>query len=109
MVAAGTAGDFRMELPYLQSDNSVLNQLQTKWRSVLNPVIANELTNGFPIENVSLANGVTVINHLLGRKMMGWFITDINGAATVYRSKALNDKTLTLTSNASVVVNLWVF
>lgn len=98
-----------MELPYLQSDTPVLNQLQVKWRPILNPVIANELVNGFPITNIVLINGVTVINHLLGRKMQGWILTDVNGAATIYRSKPLNDKTLTLTSNALVTVNLWVF
>ena len=79
-----------------------------QWAAQLNPVLADPF---FPsiISNVSLINGTTVINHKLGRMMQGWFITDINGAATIYRSKPLNNLTLTLTSNAAVTVSIGVF
>lgn len=56
-----------------------------------------------------MINGVTTINHKLGQVQQGWFIIDINGAATVYRSQPFNDKTLVLTSNAAVTVNIGVF
>ena len=48
-------------------------------------------------------------NHGLQQTMQGWMITDINAAATVYRSQPLNDKTLTLTSSAACTVDLVVF
>ena len=64
---------------------------------------------GVYLEGVNLINGVTQIDSKLGRMMQGWMITDINGAATIYRSQPLNSKTLTLTSNAAVTVNLYVF
>lgn len=79
------------------------------WASTLNPIIASPLSSSSLLLKVPLNSGITVINHQLGRKMLGWWIVDINGAATIYRSQPLNDKTLTLTSNAAVTVNLGVF
>lgn len=84
-------------------------QMLTKWSSTLNPLIKNPLNNVTILNNVSLINGVTVINHLLGQMQQGWFLVDIDGAATIYRSAPLNDLTLTLTSDASVVVSIGVF
>jgi hypothetical protein len=56
-----------------------------------------------------LINGTTIINHGLGKMQQGWFIVDINGAATIYRSQPLNDKTLILNSSAAVIVSIGVF
>jgi hypothetical protein len=83
--------------------------LQTQWRSILNPVLSNPATNASILESVKLASGTNVINHKLGRQQQGWFITDINGSANIYRSAAFNDLTLTLTSDAAVTVNIMVF
>lgn len=82
---------------------------QTQWASQLNPLIKNQLTQGILLTNISLINGVSVINHLLGRMQVGWLITDLNAAAIIYRSQPLNDKTLTLTSDAACVANIWMF
>ena len=98
-----------MSLPIFQTTSKDISMLQTTWSSKLNPVINNELVNGQLLKAIVLINGATVINHLLSRQMQGWVVTDVNGAATIYRSAAFNDKTLTLTSNAVVTVNLWVF
>lgn len=102
-----------MQLPWFSTNTGNLGQtinlLQTQWRSILNPLLGNLLNNVSNLENISLINGVTVINHKLGQIQQGWFITDINGAAQIYRSATFNDKTLTLTSSAAVVVNIGVF
>lgn len=82
---------------------------QTKWASEINPVLAQPLNSAGYLKGIELISGVTTINHLLGRTMQGWIISDINGAAAIYRSKPFNDLTLTLTSNAPVTVNLVVF
>jgi hypothetical protein len=79
------------------------------WAQVLNPVITNLLNGIQVLQNVALINGATVVNHRLGKQMQGWFIVDMDSAAIVYRSAPLNDKTITLTSNAAVNVNLAVF
>lgn len=86
-----------------------LDAMQNRWSSILTPVLNNPLVNGSFLKSIVLINGVTTLNHLLGRQMQGWFITDQNAAASIYRSAPLNGLTLTLTSNAAVTVNLYVF
>ncbi len=97
-----------VSLPIFQTPDRTLSLLQTSWKAALTPVIQNEINQGLLIQ-ATLINGVTVINHLLSRKQIGWYVTDIDTAATIYRSAALNDSTLTLTSNAACTVSLWVF
>jgi hypothetical protein len=77
--------------------------------STLNPIISSPLSSAVILKDIVLINGSTTINHGLNRLMQGWFLVDINGAATIYRSALMNDLTLTLTSNAAVTVNIGVF
>jgi len=86
-----------------------LDLMQTQWASQLNPLLDNPSNSINILTDVVLKSGVTVVNHKLGRKMQGWFITDIQGIASIYRSSAFNETTLTLTSSAGVTVNLGVF
>lgn len=83
--------------------------MQTTWATQLNPVIANAILNGLQLSSITLVTGDNIVNHLLARKQLGWFATDINAAATLYRSAPFNDKTLTLNASAGCVVNLWVY
>lgn len=83
--------------------------LQKQWGSQLNPLLANILMGGELLKNISLINGATTFNHYLGKQMTGWILTDQDSAASIYRSAPLNSQTLTLTSDASVVVSMWVF
>lgn len=79
------------------------------WAATLNPVLAAPQNNSNIIKGVLLVDGVNIINHGLGRTLTGWIVTDQDGPAQLYRSAPLNNTTLTLTSSASVVVNLEVF
>ena len=83
--------------------------MQNKWSSQLNPVLANPLTNPTILKNIALVSGANVINHKLGQMQQGWFVTDINASATVYRSAPFNDLTLTLTASAPCTISLGVF
>lgn len=82
---------------------------QTAWAQQLDPIIRNQLLQGILIQNISLKTGVNVINHKLGRKQIGYIITDIDSAAIIYRSQPLNALTLTLTSDADATISLWMF
>lgn len=89
-----------------------LSQTQNTWATQLDPIIINPLVKGQLLTEVSLISGANVVNHKLGRKLQGWFIVGINGAAQIYDTQASNQMpqlTLNLTSNAAVLVNLWVF
>lgn len=98
-----------MSLPKFQTDNKQLSLLQSQWATEIDPVITNPSNQAILLKNINLNNGVTVVNHKLGRLPQGWRIVDITGAATIYRSAAFNNLTLTLTSNAAVTIALEVF
>ena len=85
---------------------------QTTWSTQLNPVISNEIVNGLLLQSVALNAGMNVINHTLGRKLVGWFPTRIRASATFYDQQDSNQTpalTLNLVSSAAVVADLWVY
>ena len=86
-----------------------LDQLETKWAAEINPILANPVNNVSILPGVSLKLGTNVINHLLGKVQQGWFLTDIQGPAVIYRSIPFNNLTLTLVSSAAVNVSIGVF
>lgn len=96
-------------LPIFFTNNKDLQLLQNSWAKQLNPVLGLSQLDGVMLENISLSIGANTINHLLSRQMIGWYLTDQNAPASIYRSQALNSKTLTLTSDAAVTVNIWAF
>lgn len=101
-----------MRLPIFNSNIRELSQLQTNWASLINPVLSAPILQGLMLKNVALTTGDTSINHLLGRTLQGWVITRKRAAASIYDkqdSNGMADKTLVLTSDADVTVDLWVF
>lgn len=101
-----------MQLPYFQSDISILNQLQTKWISILNPLLAIPSTQSVILNNVMLLSGSNTINHTLGRKLVGWKVIRQRAAAALHDNQDNNQMpalTLVLVSSAPVTVDLEVF
>ncbi len=98
-----------MQLPQFQSDVTPFQMMQSKWASILNPVLSNPATNPSILKNITLRVGSNVINHKLQREQQGWMIADINGAAQIYRSQPFNEITLTLVSDAIVTITLLVY
>jgi hypothetical protein len=96
-------------LPLFKSEDQAVQLMQAKWKSELDPILSLPFLSGLLIKDVDLINGVTVVNHRLGRKLQGWFIVDVDAGVDIYRSAPLNDRTLTLTSGADCTVSLWVF
>lgn len=89
-----------------------LDMMQNKWKSILDPLISNPITQGHLIDNISfVGSGNVVVNHKLGRKQIGWIITDYTGSSSgvISRTLPFNDLTLTLTATNDCVVSLWVF
>ena len=81
-----------------------------KWASALNPILANLLMQGSqfgPI--VFVANTPQTLNHYLGKMQNGFFVTDQNAAASIYRTQPFNSKTITLESSANVTIQLWCY
>jgi len=91
--------------------NLPLSTMQTRWKSDLDPLLANPLNGISILKDVSLVSGKNTVNHLLGRTMQGWFLTDVQGVATIYHpsTSPFNALTLTLVSSAAVVCSIGVF
>lgn len=97
-------------LPLYKTDNLQVDLLQTRWKSELDPVLANVLVQGQQI-SATLGPGNTAVNHMLGRMQQGWSIADISGPAVIWRYQPFNDTALNLTCSAvsAVTVYLWVW
>jgi hypothetical protein len=100
-----------MQLPFIQSEDRVLNQIQTQWRSILNQIIVNRLTQGNFLTGIKLISGTNTINHKLGREISGYLITNMQGSfAQVYSSPStIPDLTLMLNASAPTIIDLYVF
>jgi hypothetical protein len=101
-----------MQLPFFQTAIKELSLMQTKWKAILDPLLAIPANQSLILSQISLINGTNVINHTLGRKLIGWNVIGINGIASIYDNQANNQSpklTLILISNAAVIINLEVF
>jgi len=79
------------------------------WANALNPVINAPLNNVKIISNFSFVTGTNILNHGLGRLLIGWFIIDPQGLGTLFRSAPRDTKTLTLTSSSNFISSIGVF
>lgn len=98
-----------MQLPKILSDDQTLQLMQTKWASILNPLLAQPISNNNFLQNIAISTGNNVINHLLGRTQQGWILADTDGFAQIARNAPFNDKTLTLVSSGPCNISLVVF
>lgn len=96
-------------LPIFQTAIQELHLMQTRWASLINPLLRRPLNSSVQSDPILLSIGDNIINHRLGRKPQGWIIIDVDGDAQIYRSAPFNDKTLTLNSDAAVTIQLIVF
>ncbi len=87
-----------------QSSDPIL----TKWKSQLDPLLANQLTQGSLLKGISLIQGDTSVNHLLQRQPLGWIIADQNAASDLYRT-FWDKNVIILNASQPVTINLWVF
>lgn len=99
-------------LPIFKDDNTNLMLLQTKWSSQLNQLLSNPSLQSIILKQVPLASGSNTINHLLGRRLIGWRIVRQRALASIYDNQDNNQSpelTLILVSNNAVSVDLEVF
>lgn len=98
-----------MLLPLQQTDNKDLSLIQTKWKSILDPLLKSPTNNISILKDVKLVTGSNSIAHLLQQIQQGWIIIDIQQTATIYRNGPFNDVYLYLSASAPVTVSLGVF
>ncbi len=100
-----------MKLIY--SPDRLMQQLQTNVREVLEPIAANQITQGQLLANVILKSGVTNIVPIgINRPLTGWFTTRLSANSVVWDSQSANttpSQNLLLHCSADCVVSLYVF
>ena len=69
--------------------NLTVPQMQTKWKSQLDPLIDAPQASGRTLQNQKLISGTNTINHGLGQKLQGWYIVRrrqfvVTGTPTAY-------------------------
>lgn len=83
-----------------------------KWAATINPVLSNPLLNGSLLQNISVDSGTNTINHGLGRKLQGYFVSMNDSAVTFYDEQQLNSRpqlTLLLVASGAATISLYVF
>jgi hypothetical protein len=86
--------------------------MQNQWASALDPVLVNPLVQGRLVQGVVLTAGDNVINHKLGRALVGWIVVRNTAATTFYDkqdSNTMSGLTLVLNASGACTVSLWVF
>jgi hypothetical protein len=91
-----------------------LSRFQDRVRDTVNPVLANPLLDGRLLEvDLEPTGATTLVEHKLGRDLVGWFLVDLTSGVLVWRidTQRHPDKYLELEqSGASAVsVKLYVF
>ena len=102
------------KLTKIKSDDRVLNQFQDEVTSTVNDIIDSQIIDSVLLKSVSLALGDNIVNHKLGRELVGWFITRQRKTTTTYiydtqDTNTIKDKTLNLNASQACVVDIYVF
>lgn len=114
-----------VKAPRIQYPDRVGNQGQQNFGASIDQLVKNPLNSynilndnsavGNPSSNhngLTLAAGDNVINHGLGRDLLGWIIIRCDGAQTFYDKQSTNttpQRTLILNASGAVTVTIYVF
>lgn len=99
------------QIPLLNTGDYKLDQIQKNIAQAVSNILKIPYLNGSEIKNVSLlSSDVNSINHKLGRKYQGYFITSLNANSTVWISNTNeSETTINLSCSADCSINIWVY
>jgi hypothetical protein len=69
-------------LPYIQTDDDGMNQVQSTWATILNPLLSQPMAQTVLLKNVKLVAGTNSVNHTLARRLQGWQVVRVHGTTT---------------------------
>jgi hypothetical protein len=76
------------------------------------PVLDNPIVNGRLIQSLAVSSGSNVIDHGLGRELLGWIVVRNSASVTFYDTQSSNAnpaRTLLLTASGNATISLYVF
>ena len=94
-----------MQLPI----NLPLPMMQTRWKSILDPVLSNLLINSILLQDITLITGNNTINHKLGRVPVGYIMVNSSTLITLYTSAPFTAVNMTVNASSGGVISLVVF
>jgi len=100
------------QLPTIQNVDRTLSMLQSQWKAILDNLLAAPMSEYVMLSDLKLVSGSNVINHKLGRKLVGYVVTLKSAASDIHDNQTVNtmpDKTLILVASAPVTLSLMVF
>lgn len=83
--------------------------MQTRWKSIIDPLLANLLNNSILLEDITVVTGDNLINHKLGRVPVGFITVNSNTLVSFYRSAPFNSVNMVLNASSGGIVSLVVF
>lgn len=89
-----------------------LDTFQQETRDAVRRLEDNNALDFVDLEAVVIGTAATLVSHRLGRRVVGWHLTDIRGDARVWRdttSTADPEQFLVLKASAAVTINLRIF
>ena len=95
----------------IKSDDYELMRVQDNVNTALIPVLTNQILNGQVLKSVVLTTGSSnIVNHKLGRDLVGYIVIKKNANADVWDSTSVTPTlTLVLETSANCTVDLYVF
>jgi hypothetical protein len=96
----------------LQHEDQSMNLIQDRIIDAVTPILGKEILDSEILHGVVLSSGANTVDHKLGRDLVGWVVTRINAAITIFDTQATNPlphKNLKLTTSGAAIVDLLVF
>jgi hypothetical protein len=97
----------------IQSNDRLLQQLQSNVQEILDPLQSNPLYQGRLLSNISLRAGVTnIIPTGLNRKLIGWFATRLDSNSVIWDSQTTiptPNLNLLLQCSNDCIISLYIF
>lgn len=96
----------------LQTKNLELNRVQDNIQRTLEPLFNTPILAGNLLTKINLVAGSNIINHGLGRNLIGWQIARLRANAAIYDNQDFNptpNLTLILVSDAPVTIDIYVY
>jgi hypothetical protein len=97
-----------MQLPLMQP----ASPQDTRWKSILDPLLAGPLAGALLLPNVPVVTGTNVINHGLGQPLRGYIVVQNSANVTFFdnqRTNATPQLTLLLQASGASTISLLVF
>lgn len=89
----------------------VVTQLQANVGEALTPLQNKPILDGIMLSKLEIVSGSNLVQHKLGRKVVGYFVISQSAASQFYDNIQTNTSasSFSITATSPCNVNLWVF